>query len=242
MALPELPFDAPPYRLSGVVYGCLLNHRKALDALGDAASQAPYKAPPKAPVLYIKPRNTLAGPGARVVVPADAPELELGASLGIVIGRTACRVSMQDALDHVAGYTIVADISVPHASFYRPSIRFKARDGFCPIGPRVVSRDAVTEPDALGVRVFVDDRAVQATSTAGMIRPVARLIADVTDFMTLSPGDVLLLGVAFGAPRVRAGQRAAIEIDSIGRLELSFVTEAGSSVVDPSVDLQGAAA
>ena len=240
MPLPELPFDTPPYRLSGVVYGCLLNHREALAALGDAASQPPYKAPPKAPVLYIKPRNTLAGPGARVVVPAYMPELEVGASLGIVIGRTACRVAMADALEHVAGYTIVADISVPHASFYRPSIRFKARDGFCPIGPRVVSCGAVSEPDDLAVRIFIDDREAQATSTAGMVRPVARLIADVTDFMTLSPGDVLLLGMAFGAPRVRAGQHAAIEVEAIGRLELSFVTEAESSVVDPSVDLQGA--
>ena len=242
MPLPDLPFDALPYHLSGAVYGCLLNHREALAALGDAASQPPYKTPPKAPVLYIKPHNTLAGPGARVVVPADAPELEVDASLGIVIGRTACRVSMEEALDHVAGYTIVADISVPHASFYRPSIRFKARDGFCPIGPRVVSRDAVMEPDALAVRVFVDDREVQATSTAGMVRPVARLIADVTDFMTLSPGDVLLLGVAFGAPRVCAGQHAAIEIGPIGRLEMSFVTEAESSVVEPSLDLRGAVA
>ena len=231
MPLPELSVDAPPYRLSGAVYGCLLNHREALAALGDAASLPPYEAPPKAPVLYIKPRNTLAGPGAQVVVPADAPELELGASLGIVIGRTACRVSTRNAFDHVAGYTIVADVGVPHAVFYRPSIRFKARDGFCPIGPRVVARSTVVNADALDVRVFVDGSEVQATSTSGMIRPTARLIADVTEFMTLSPGDVLLLGVAFGAPRVRAGQRAAIEIEPIGRLDVSFVNEAAS--IDP---------
>ena len=226
MPLPDLAFDAAPYRLSGNVYGALLNHRAALDALGDAVHRPPYKAPPQAPVLYVKPRNTLAGPGATVVVPADAAELELGATLGIVIGRTACRVAEAEAPEHVAGYVIVADVSVPHASYYRPSIRCKARDGFCPLGPRVVARAAVADPDALGVRVFVDGSLVHATSTAGMRRPVARLLADVSEFMTLVPGDVLLLGVAAGAPRVRAGQRAAVEIDGLGRLALAFAAEA----------------
>ena len=138
-------------------------------------------------------------------------------------------MSERDALDHVAGYTVVADISVPHAAFYRPSIRFKARDGFCPIGPRVVARAAVANPDDLQVRVFIDGREVQATSTAGMTRPVARLIAEVTDFMTLSPGDVLLLGVAHGAPRVRAGERVAVEIEQVGRLETPFVGDPPST-------------
>lgn len=224
-----LAFDVPPYRLSGIVYGVLLNHRPALAALGDAASAPPYKAPPKAPVLYVKPRNTLASSGDAVVVPSDAPELEVGACLGIVIGRTACRVNETNALEHVAGYTIVNDVSVPHASFYRPSIRFKARDGFCPIGPRVTARNAIANPDALAVRVHVDGELVHQTTTGDRQRPVARLLSDVTEFMTLSPGDVLLLGVSNGAPRVRAGQHVAIEIDGLGRLENRFVAEGGTS-------------
>ena len=87
----------------GTVYGTLLNHRDALAALSEQVHAAPYKAPPKAPVLYIKPRNTWSQPGAAVVVPADAPELEMGATLGLVIGRTACRVGVADALSHVSG-------------------------------------------------------------------------------------------------------------------------------------------
>src|SRR5690349_5562155 len=106
MSFPAIDFDVAPYRLTGVVYGTLLNHRPALAALGDAVNQPPYQAPPRAPVLYLKPRNTLAGDGDDVVVPSDAPELQVGASLGIVVGRTACRVPARDALDHVAGYTI----------------------------------------------------------------------------------------------------------------------------------------
>ena len=218
-----LDLDVPPYRLTGTVYGCLLNHRPALAALGNAVNEAPYKAAPKAPVLYVKPRNTLCRSGDAVEVPADATELEIGAALGIVFGRTACRVRQADAFAAVAGYTIVNDVSVPHTSFYRPSIRFRARDGFCPIGPRVVAANNVENPDQLAVQVWVDGRLVHTTSTADMIRPVARLIADVSDFMTLAPGDVLMLGVAAGAPRARAGQHVAIAIAGLGRLENLFI-------------------
>jgi 5-oxopent-3-ene-1,2,5-tricarboxylate decarboxylase/2-hydroxyhepta-2,4-diene-1,7-dioate isomerase len=203
----------------GTVYGVLLNYRGALAALGDAVNRPPYKAPPKAPVLYIKPANTRSGHGAPIPVPDDAPELEVGASLAVVIGRTACRVAPERALDHVAGYTIANDVSVPHESYYRPSIRFKCRDGFCPVGPRLVERGAIANPDALAIRVFVDGVLAQENTTANAIRPVARLIAEITDFMTLSPGDILLTGVPERAPRARAGQRVAIEIDGLGRLE-----------------------
>ena len=224
-----MAFDVAPYRLSGVVYGTLLNHRPALQALGDEVNQAPYKAAPKAPVLYVKPRNTLASHGAAVVVPTDAPELEVGAALGVVIGRTACRLSMDDVLSHVAGYTIVNDVSVPHDSFYRPSVRFKARDGSCVIGPVLALRDTVPNPDALRVQVFVDDVLQQDTTTGERIRNVAQLLVDVTDFMTLQAGDVLMLGVSAGAPRVKAGQEVAIEIEGVGRLVNRFVAEAATA-------------
>jgi 5-oxopent-3-ene-1,2,5-tricarboxylate decarboxylase/2-hydroxyhepta-2,4-diene-1,7-dioate isomerase len=230
MAVPfDLPFPFPPYRLSGTVYGVLMNHRAALEALGDAVAQAPYKAAPKAPVLYIKPRNTLVPPGAPIRIDDPAGELEVGAALGIVIGRTACRVAEAEAFDHVAGYAIVADCSVPHDSYYRPAVRFKARDASCVIGPAVVPRADIVDPDALGVRVLVDGRPVHAASTGGTVRGVARLLADISEFMTLAPGDVLLAGVAPGSPRVRAGASVAIEIDGLGRLEtrVAAAMEAG---------------
>ena len=141
--------------------------------------------PPSAPVLYIKPRNTLALPGDVVRIPAGTPELEVGACLGLVIGRTACRVPESRALDYVAGYLIVADVSIPHASFHRPSIRHKARDGYCPLGPAVTARAAIANPDALTIRAYLDGALVQTASTADLIRPAARLLADVTEFMTL---------------------------------------------------------
>ena len=220
---PPLPSGLPATR--GTVYGTLLNHRDALAALGEQVHAAPYKAPPKAPVLYIKPRNTWAEPGAAVGVPADAPELEMGATLGLVIGRTACRVSEADALGFVAGYVVMNDISVPHAAVYRPSMRFKCRDGFCPIGP-VVPASTSIDPDALVITVVIDGKVVQRSSTAGLIRPVAQLLADVTEFMTLHPGDVLAVGVAAGSPRARAGQRVRITIEGVGELEHTLVADA----------------
>jgi 5-oxopent-3-ene-1,2,5-tricarboxylate decarboxylase/2-hydroxyhepta-2,4-diene-1,7-dioate isomerase len=221
-----ITFDVSPYRLSGVVYGTLMNHRSALAALGGAVNRPPYNAPPKAPVLYIKPRNSLAPPGSVVSVPRGAAELEIGACLGMVIGRTACNVSESQAMDHVAGYLIVADVSVPHESLHRPSIRFKARDGFCPLGPKVTARMAVANPDALIIRTFIDEVLVQSAGTADSIRSAARLLADVTEFMTLAPGDVLALGAAAPAPRVRPGQTSRIEIDGLGSLTNTFMAAA----------------
>lgn len=222
----SIPFDVAPYRLSGSVYGALMNHRSALAALGPAAEQPPYKAAPIAPVLYIKPRNTLAMPGSVVKIPVGTAELEVGACVGVVIGRTACRVPESRALDHVAGYLIVADVSIPHSSYHRPSIRFKARDGYCPMGPAVTARAAVANPDALVIRTHVDGTLVQTASTADLIRPAARLLADVTEFMTLSPGDVLALGAAAPAPRVRSGQAVTITVDGLGSLNTSFLDAA----------------
>ena len=220
-----VPMDVPPYRLSGVVYGTLLNHRTAWQSLGDAVNQPPYNGAPKAPVLYVKPQNTLAAGGNPVLVPSGVLELEIGACLGLVIGRVACRLEELSALDYLAGYLIVNDVSVPHQPYYRPSIRSRARDGFCPIGPRVMPRSTVPDPDNLNIRVFIDGELKQQATTSQLVRAVRKLLADVTEFMTLSPGDVLAVGAAAPAPRVRAGQRARIEIDGLGRLENAFVQE-----------------
>ena len=211
----------------GTVYGSLLNFRGALEALGDSVHRPPYQAPPKAPILYIKPRNTVSTDGDPIVVPHGVDALEIGASLGLVIGRTACRVGEAQALEFVSGYVIVNDVSVPHASYYRPAMRFKCRDGFCPIGTPV-PRNAAIDPNALTLRVEIDGVEAQRASTADLIRPAARLLADVSEFMTLHPGDVLMVGVPAGAPLARAGQRVSISIDGLGPLQNRLVAEGGA--------------
>jgi 5-oxopent-3-ene-1,2,5-tricarboxylate decarboxylase/2-hydroxyhepta-2,4-diene-1,7-dioate isomerase len=91
----------------------------------------------------------------------------------------------------------------------------------------VVPRAAVADPDNLTIRVFVDGALKQQATTAQLVRNVGKLLADVTEFMTLSPGDVLAVGAAAPAPRVRVGQQAHIEIDGLGRLDSSFVQGSG---------------
>jgi 5-oxopent-3-ene-1,2,5-tricarboxylate decarboxylase / 2-hydroxyhepta-2,4-diene-1,7-dioate isomerase len=220
--LERISCAVPPFGLSGTVYGTLLNHRSALEAVAGEAEKPPYNALPRAPVLYLKPRNTLACDGARVEIPAGEPELEVAACLGIVIGRSARRVIESAALEHIAGFLIVNDVSVPHASYFRPAVRHKARDGFCPLGPCVTPRASV-EPNSLVFRTYVDGKLVQSMSTTDLVRPIARLLAEVTEFMTLMPGDVLATGAAAPAPRVRAGQSVRIEADGLGSLAVSFV-------------------
>jgi 5-oxopent-3-ene-1,2,5-tricarboxylate decarboxylase/2-hydroxyhepta-2,4-diene-1,7-dioate isomerase len=209
--------------VSGAVYGTLLNDRAALQALGDAMHTAPYKAPPQAPILYLKPRNTLAGHRARVVVPDNALGVEVGASLAIVIGRTATRVEANRAKEYIAGYTLVADLSVPHASVYRPSVRFRARDGFCVIGPAVVAARHLASTDHLQIKVSLNGADTFSTTTASAVRSVAQLLADVTDFMTLSAGDVLTLGVPHGSPVAHIGDTATLSIDGLPPLTVSFI-------------------
>ncbi|MDQ0189133.1 fumarylacetoacetate hydrolase family protein [Alicyclobacillus cycloheptanicus] len=218
----QLSLDVP---VSGTVYGTLLNYQGALAALGGAVHEPPYQEPPKAPILYIKPANTHIACGMPIPCPHGVDALEMGAALGIVMGRPATRVPPSEALSYVHGYTIVNDVSIPHASYYRPAIREKARDGFCPIGPWVVHREAVPNPDDVGIRVYVNRELRQENTTRNLIRAVPQLIADVTEFMTLSAGDVLLVGVPEGAPLAAVGDTVRIEIDHIGALQNAIVPE-----------------
>jgi 5-oxopent-3-ene-1,2,5-tricarboxylate decarboxylase/2-hydroxyhepta-2,4-diene-1,7-dioate isomerase len=215
-AASDLDWDPPDVRC---VYAAALNsasQRRELDAV---FRQPPHGSPPVAPVLYLKPRNTWLGHGAAVLLPEEVDEIALGASLGILFARSVRRVRREAALDAVAGFTIVNDLSIPHAGLYRPPLRFNARDGFCPLGPWVVPRDALSALDSLTLRAIVNGEVRQTVSTADLHRGVAELIADVSEFMTLGAGDLLKTGVAANAPRARAGDRIAVELDGLGRLE-----------------------
>jgi len=112
MLAPTLTFAFAPYRLSGTVYGVLLNHAPALQALGAAVNDAPYKAPPKAPVLYVKPRNTLAAPGSTCELPADVDALQIGANLGISAKTVESHLTRIFERVHVASRTELALLAV----------------------------------------------------------------------------------------------------------------------------------
>ena len=236
-APPNLALDVPPWRLSGVVVGVLMNDPAALAAVGAAAFAAPYKAPPQAPVLYIKPRNTLAQALAPMVLPQGCAALEVGVNLGLVMGRSAFRVPEAQALACVAAYALTIDMSVPHSSFYRPSVRLKALDGSCRIGPHRVretlyetahetGHSSANDTGPFNISVHLDGVLAQQANTGQFTRQAARLIADVSSFMTLHPGDVLMLGTPAGAPLVHAGQRVRASIEGIGELEFAVAASA----------------
>lgn len=218
----ELQLDVP---IIGTIYGTLLNYKGALAALGDSVHELPYKKAPSAPILYIKPANTIIAGGMSIPLPNEIEELEVGAALGVVIGKKATRVKEEQAMEYIAGYTIVNDVSIPHESVYRPAVKQKARDGFCPVGPWIMNRDAVGDPNHLEIQVYVNGVLRQGNNTKNLIRPVARLIADVTEFMTLNEGDTLLVGIPEDPPLVKDGDNIRIEIERIGSLENKVVIE-----------------
>ena len=212
----QLNYDNP---IAGTVYGTLLNYKGALEAMGEKLNAPPHNKQPKAPILYIKPHNTFSSPFSTIPLPHHLPVVEVGASLGIVIKKTATRVSEAEAWNYIEGYTIVNDITEPHESVYRPSVRYKARDKFCPIGPWIVSSASVSDPNSLGIRVFVNGELRQENNTQNLVRSIPKLLHEVTDFMTLFPGDLLFVGVPENPPLVRPGDHIRIEIDEIGSLE-----------------------
>lgn len=206
------------------VLGPLLNFRGAWLVMEPAMQREPHFKPPQHIVLYLKPANTWGCSGDDVVLPEGVDEVEVGATLGVVIGASASRVREQDAMRHVAGYVAVNDVTVPHTAVLRPPLKQKCRDGFCPMGVMVPASDAL-DPDQLEIRAYVNGELKARNTTRNLMRPVARLIADVTDFMTLEPGDVLLVGVPENVPRAKAGDRVAVEIEGVGRVENALRAE-----------------
>ncbi|QKO23263.1 fumarylacetoacetate hydrolase family protein [Rhodoferax sp. BAB1] len=217
-----------PVWSAGTVYGVLLNSKDEWDSWAGRMSEPPYKAPPKAPVLYVKTANTWSACDATISVPGHAPEVEVGASLALVIGTAAHQVTATGALQHVAGYVLVNDLSLPHASYYRPPVKYKNLDGFLGIGPRCATLDEVGDPSRLRLEVRIDGRLQQTVDLGRMLRPAAQLIADVSEFMTLRHGDVLLLGLGAKRPLARAGQRIEIRaggVPALGVLTNTLVKE-----------------
>lgn len=219
----------PPVLAAGTVYGVLLNSQDEWATWAAQMNEPPYKAPPKAPVLYVKTANTWSACGAAIGVPAHAPEVEIGASLALVIGAPAHQIGAANALRHVAGYVLVNDLSLPHASYYRPPVKYKNLDGFLGIGPRCATPAELGDPSRLRLQVRVDGRLQRTVDLGHMRRSAAQLIADVSELMTLRHGDVLLLGLGADRPLASAGQRIDIHaagVPALGRLSNTLVPEA----------------
>ncbi|HEX4985539.1 MAG TPA: fumarylacetoacetate hydrolase family protein [Burkholderiales bacterium] len=181
------------------------------------------------PRLFGKLPSSATGHGATVPRPRGVAKLDFEAELGVVIGAFARDVPRDRALAAVAGYTILNDLSAREFQFdvSPPQTTFaKSMDGFCPMGPWLVTADEIADPQALAIRSYVNGAPMQQGSTADMLFPVDRLVEYISGFMTLEPGDVIATGTpagsgAFRKPPVwlQPGDRVRIEIERIGVLE-----------------------
>jgi len=172
---------------------------------------------PKAPEIGYRAQSAIVGHGAEIVLPYDAPpNVQVEGELAVVIGRRAMRVSEADALAHVLGYTICNDVSQREWQFAdRTFWRSKNSDTFKPLGPWIATG---VELDSLTTRVRVNGELKAEFATNDMLYGVAAYIAAITRYITLVPGDVIIMGTDGQAPRIGPGDVAEIEIDGIGTL------------------------
>lgn len=209
---------------TGTLFGIALNYQGLLHSRLDEFNQPPYQKPPQKPVLFIKTPNTRSVDGQPVTAPAGE-RLQPGPALGVVIGKTASRVAEQDALAHVAGYVIVNEFSLPEDSYYRPAVKAKCRDGFCALSSEVIPTSEVPDAHALVLTLLVNGEVRQENTTANFVRSIPRLIAELSEFMTLQAGDVLITGTPEGRVDVMPGDEVVVEISGLGRLTNPIVAE-----------------
>jgi 2-keto-4-pentenoate hydratase/2-oxohepta-3-ene-1,7-dioic acid hydratase in catechol pathway len=186
---------------------------------------------PSHPVVFMKPTTAVTHPVTTIHLPkccTRGPEVDYEGELAVVIGRTAKDVSEEEALDYVLGYTAANDISARKWQKHAGGgqwIRGKGFDGFCPLGPALVTTDEITDPQSLSIRTLLNGEVVQESTTSDMIFPVARLISYLSQDTTLLPGTLILTGTPSGvgfardpAVFLKDGDEVSIEIGQIGQL------------------------
>ncbi|HKO88969.1 MAG TPA: fumarylacetoacetate hydrolase family protein [Burkholderiales bacterium] len=165
----------------------------------DHAAEADQDIPPE-PVVFMKATTCISGPNDDIVQPVGATKLDWEVELGVVIGTRARNVSEEAALDYVAGYTIVNDVSERGWQFVTSQWdKGKGADTFGPIGPWLVTADEVPDPQALEMWLDLNGERMQSGSTHGMIFTVAQIISHLSQYMTLMPGDIITTGTPAGS-------------------------------------------
>lgn len=204
-----------------------LNYKKHADE-----TKAPY---PEIPILFNKFENALTGHLSEVVVPRTTERLDHEVELGIVIGKTAKHVKKEEALDYVFGYCTTNDLSArdiqKRASQWMTG---KTNDGFAPVGPYLVTKDEIENPNALQLTTTVNGEVRQNSNTADMIFSCEELISYISTHMTLKPGDLIMTGtpegVILGRPMeervyLKPGDKVTVEVEKLGALTNVFVED-----------------
>jgi len=186
---------------------------------------------PETPVLFMKPGTAVTAPDRPILLPSaceQGPEVDYEAELAVIIGTTARNVAVEDALEHVCGYTCANDVSARRWQKHAGGgqwIRGKSFDTFCPLGPVLVTADEISDPQDLPIRSVLNGRTMQSSNTGDMIFPVAELIAFISRDTTLLPGTVILTGTPEGVGFARKppvyladGDTIEVTIEGIGTL------------------------
>jgi 2-keto-4-pentenoate hydratase/2-oxohepta-3-ene-1,7-dioic acid hydratase in catechol pathway len=181
---------------------------------------------PDRPLLFAKWPNALIGPGQAIVLPPLSSQVDYEAELGVVIGERIRGASVEHALEAVAGFVCLNDVTARDLQFTDGQwTRSKSFDTFCPVGPELVPAAAVSDPQSLRIRCLLNGEVLQDSSTANMVFSVAELIAFASEAIELEPGDLIATGTPAGVgytrepPRfLRPGDEVTIEIDGIGAL------------------------
>lgn len=182
---------------------------------------------PEEPILFMKATSAICGPNDDIIIPRNSEKTDWEVELGVVIGREASYVSEEDALDHVAGYCVINDVSERAFQLERGGqwVKGKSCDTFGPIGPWLVTKDEVPDPQNLSMWLEVDGHRYQSGSTGTMVFGVAHLISHISQFMSLQPGDIISTGTPPGVGMgqkpnpvyLRSGQSMALGIDGLGQ-------------------------
>ncbi len=191
--------------------------------------------PPTRPLIFAKFPTSITGPYDPIVLPSDDAQVDYEAELAVVIGRQAKQVSAHQAMDFVAGYMVLNDVSARRWQFSdRQWVRGKSCDTFCPVGPWLTTGDEVADPHALHISTRVNGQLLQNSNTSNLIFRIPELIEFITASIRLEPGDIIATGTPVGVGCFRqppiflnAGDMVEIEIEGLGTLRNPV--EAGSA-------------
>jgi 2-keto-4-pentenoate hydratase/2-oxohepta-3-ene-1,7-dioic acid hydratase in catechol pathway len=221
------PTDNPP-----AIWAAAANYRSHQAEMTErvgAYDRSQFSADELMAEVFLKPSSAIIGPGGTVVLPKIARHVDYECELCAVIGRAARRVSAAQALEFVFGYTICWDISIRDPWGRRHNTRNirKGFDTFCGVGPWIVTRDEISEPQDLRITVTQNGRQVMQAHTADMINGIRDLIRFLSSVSTLKPGTLITTGTPAGVSQLADGDRLQGTISSIGTMELHVSAEGG---------------
>ncbi|MBI4774749.1 MAG: fumarylacetoacetate hydrolase family protein [Deltaproteobacteria bacterium] len=192
----------------GQIVAVGLNYRDHAEELGMAI--------PENPILFMKPRTSVIGPNADILLPPSSKRVDFEAELGVVIGRRARKVPVDEAFHFILGYTCLNDVTARDLQKKDGQwTRAKSFDTFCPLGPWI---ETELDPSDLLVRLFLNGEPKQKSSTSNLIFSVPELVGFISHVMTLDPGDVIATGTPSGIGPMAAGDEVEVVIDGIGIL------------------------